>query len=88
MEYIIYQHTDMTEVRKLVDVPDDLQPAELPEYVDSHGAGDLLDICDDITELVHVETKDGKTVWDRPRVQPVSATLAEERQRIARHIDD
>lgn len=71
MEYIIYQHTDMIEVRK-IDVPDDLQPAELPEYVDSHGAGDLLDIIDDTSELVRIETKDGTPIWDKPRVQPVT----------------
>lgn len=74
MDYIIYQHTDMTEVRKLVDVPDDLPPAELPDYVESHSDGELVDIIDDVSELVHVETKDGKTVWDKPRVQPVSDT--------------
>lgn len=67
MDYIIYQHTDMTEVRKLVDVPDDLPPDDLPAYVESHGDGELVDIIDDMSELVHVETKDGTTVWDRPR---------------------
>lgn len=59
IEYTLYVHTDMVEVRKL-QAPEGMSFTELEAYADAHGYGDMVDVVDDVSELQSAETSDGR----------------------------
>lgn len=62
MEYRLYVHTDMVEIRTIT-APDGMTPSELADYAEKNGYGDMVDVCDDMSELTRIETLGGSLVW-------------------------
>lgn len=83
-KYTLYVHSSMVEIRT-IDAPDGLTAAQLADYSEQHGYGDMTDVCEDRSQLVQIEDDKGHAVWSN--VDTRLERLADTRKTIIDNID-